>query len=201
MKFSPILEQLVQAMQALPGVGQKTAQRMVLHLLEQDRVAAAKLANALEQALDKIGNCHSCRILSEHETCEICASTERDGQTLCVVESPTDLLAIEQTGRFGGKYFVLRGNLSPLDGRGPEDIGVPALLQRIQQDAVREVILATSSTLEGEATGLYLAQCLHGSEVLLTQLAQGIPVGGSLGYIDGNTLGHAFSGRRPVAHD
>jgi recombination protein RecR len=201
MKFSPVLEQLIQAMQALPSVGQKTAQRMVLQLLEHKRPAAAQLAAALTEALERIGHCQQCRVLSEQSVCDICASARRDAEVLCVVESPSDLLAIEQTGRFAGKYFVLRGNLSPLDGRGPEEVGIPALLQRIDDGAVREVILATSSTLEGEATALYLAQCLAGRDVLLTQLAQGIPVGGSLGYIDGNTLGHAFSGRRPVSHD
>lgn len=201
MKFSPLIETLIDAMQALPGVGKKTAQRMVLQLLESDRQGAARLVGALSVALDRVGHCQSCRALSESALCDICSNEARDAALLCVVESPADLLAIEQTGTFQGKYFVLRGNLSPLDGRGPEEVGIPQLLQRIADDAVREVILATGSTLEGETTALYLGQCLAASSVLLTRLAQGIPVGGSLGYIDGGTLSHAFSGRKPVSAD
>lgn len=201
MRFSPVIEALIDALQVLPGVGKKTAQRMVLHLLENDRQGAAHLGTALADALQRVGHCSSCRTLSESEVCEICGHAARDSSLLCVVESPTDMLAIEQTGTFQGKYFVLRGNLSPLDGRGPEEIGIPLLLSRVARDSVKEVILATGGTLEGEATALYLGQCLGASNVLLTRLAQGIPVGGSLNYIDGGTLSHAFSGRKPVHHE
>ncbi|MCD8513248.1 MAG: recombination mediator RecR [Nitrincola sp.] len=200
MSLSPLLQQLINALRCLPGVGPKSAQRMALHLLERDRDNARKLASSLMDAVDHIGECEKCRALSETPICDICADTQRDHSLVCVLESPVDLMAIEQSGSFNGVYFVLRGHLSPIDGIGPEDLGIPQFLERIDQGAVSEVILATNPTVEGEATAHYISAQIPNS-VKVTRIAHGVPVGGELEFVDGGTLAHALSGRRVMNRD
>lgn len=195
MTNSPIIDQLVDAFRCLPGVGPKTAQRMVLHLLERDREGGRRLSDKLSDAMERIGHCRECRNLTELEVCEICANTGRERGTLCVVETPADVLAIEQAGGYRGCYFVLMGNLSPIDGIGPEEIGIDQLLTRCQQD-VNEVILALNSTVEGEATAHYISESVKDMDIDVTRLAQGIPLGGELEYVDASTLSHALAGRK-----
>lgn len=201
MGFGPVINELIDALRVLPGVGQKSAQRMALHLLERNRGGAERLAHALLSAVEKIGHCQACQNFSETEVCNLCVDTSRDPSTLCVVESASDLIAIEQSHHFKGRYFVLRGSLSPLDGRGPDQIGIPQLLDRVEGESVKEIILATNSTMEGEATAHYIAEMLGSKDRLITRLAHGISMGSELGYVDGGTLNHAFSGRKPVLHD
>ncbi len=201
MSFGPVIDELIDAFRVLPGVGQKSAQRMTMSLLESKRHGAERLANALKMAVERIGRCRSCQNFSETEVCAICEDKRRDGALLCVVESPSDLLAIEQTHQYHGYYFVLNGSISPIDGRGPDEIGIPLLLQRLEQGQVNEVILATNPTIEGEATAHYIADILKQRAILVTRLAHGIPLGGELGFVDGGTLSHAFSGRSPVRND
>ena len=196
MSFSPLIVQLMEALQCLPGVGPKTAQRMMLHLLERGRDDARQLATALAQAADGVGHCQRCRTLTENDICAICSSHDRDSQSVCVVETPADVFAIEQAGGFRGRYFVLMGHLSPIDGIGPEEIGVEQLLAQVECDSVQEVILATNPTVEGEATAHYIAAGLRRLGVKVTRIAHGVPLGGELEYIDGGTLMHAFAGRR-----
>ena len=196
MSFSPLIVQLMEALQCLPGVGPKTAQRMMLHLLERGRDDARQLATALAQAADGVGHCQRCRTLTENDICAICSSHDRDSQSVCVVETPADVFAIEQAGGFRGRYFVLMGHLSPIDGIGPEEIGVDQLLAQVECDSVQEVILATNPTVEGEATAHYIAAGLRRLGVKVTRIAHGVPLGGELEYIDGGTLMHAFAGRR-----
>ena len=196
MSFSPLIVQLMEALQCLPGVGPKTAQRMMLHLLERGRDDARQLATALAQAADGVGHCQRCRTLTENDICAICSSHDRDRQSVCVVETPADVFAIEQAGGFRGRYFVLMGHLSPIDGIGPEEIGVDQLLAQVECDSVQEVILATNPTVEGEATAHYIAAGLRRLGVKVTRIAHGVPLGGELEYIDGGTLMHAFAGRR-----
>ena len=198
MQFSPALQNLIDALRCLPGVGPKSAQRMSLHLLERDREGAANLATALLEATERIGHCSRCRNLSELEICEICGDSRRDSSTICVVETPADVLAIEQSGSFRGVYFVLMGHLSPIDGIGPEDIGLDRFHQRVRQESVKEVILATNPTVEGEATAFYLTDLLQGEGVQVSRIAHGVPLGGELEYVDGSTLAHALSGRRVI---
>lgn len=197
MSFSPLIRQLIDAFRVLPGVGQKTAQRMALQLLERDRSGGQRLAQALSQAMDGIGYCRSCRSLSEEEICHLCSDLRRDESLLCIVQGPMDVYAVEQTG-YRGRYFVLKGHLSPLDGLGPETIGIPELLGRINQGAFREIILATNPTVEGEATAHYIAQIIADQELLISRLAHGMPLGGELEMVDGGTLSHALAGRRPI---
>lgn len=197
MSLSPLLQQLITALRCLPSVGPKSAQRMALHLLERDRDNARTLANALLEAIEKIGECEQCRALSETPICDICGDSERDHSAICVLESPVDLMAIEQSGSFNGVYFVLKGHLSPIDGIGPEDLGIPRLLERIDQGLVKEVILATNPTVEGEATAHYISAQIS-SGVRVTRIAHGVPVGGELEFVDGGTLAHALSGRRLI---
>lgn len=196
MSFSPLLQQLITALRCLPGVGPKSAQRMALHLLERDRDSARKLAAALIESVEKIGECNQCRALSETPICDICSDHERDATIICVLESPVDLIAIEQSGSFNGVYFVLRGHLSPIDGIGPDDLGIPDLLDRIDLGIVREIILATNPTVEGEATAHYITAQISQPEIRITRIAHGVPVGGELEFVDGGTLAHALSGRR-----
>jgi recombination protein RecR len=198
MKLSPSLQNLVDALRCLPGVGPKSAQRMSLHLLERDREGAAALAQALVEAIDKIGHCRQCRNFTELEICEICADARRDATTVCVVETPADVMAVEQSGSYRGIYFVLMGHLSPIDGIGPEDIGLDTFYQRVIDEGIQEVILATNPTVEGEATAYYLTDMLQPAGVSVSRIAHGVPLGGELEYVDGSTLAHAFSGRRPV---
>lgn len=197
MSFSPLVRELMDSLRVLPGVGQKSAQRMALHLLERNRAGASRLAETLQQAIERVDHCRQCRTLSEEPLCGICSDERRDAQLLCVVQGPQDILAFEQTG-YRGQYFVLRGLLSPLDGLGPEEVGIPALLQRVGQGAISELILATNATVEGEATAHYIAQSLAGQAVTVSRLAQGMPLGGELDAVDGGTLMHALAGRKAV---
>lgn len=197
--FSPLVDELVDSLRCLPGVGQKTAQRMAFHLLEKGRTGGERLAEALSLAMAGVRRCDRCQNFSDNPLCGICEDPERTSDTLCVVESPSDLLAIEQAGDYRGSYFVLMGHLSPIDGIGPEQIGIERLLARVREESVSELILATNPTVEGEATAYYIADRLADGEVLTTRLAHGIPVGGELGYVDGFTLTHAFRGRKPLA--
>ena len=199
MKFSPSLQDLIEALRCLPGVGPKSAQRMSLHLLERDREGATALALALQTAVERIDHCSRCRNFTELEVCEVCADPRRDSSVICVVETPADVLAIEESGGFLGHYFVLMGHLSPIDGIGPEELGLDVFHQRIVDEEVVEVILATNPTVEGEATAYYLTDMLQSEGVNVTRIAHGVPLGGELEYVDGSTLAHALSGRRPVA--
>ncbi len=188
----------MEALRCLPGVGPKSAQRMTLHLLERDREGASELAGALQSAVDKIDHCSRCRNFTELDVCEICADIKRDVSTICVVETPADVLAVEQSGSFRGIYFVLMGHLSPIDGIGPAEIGLDKFQQRVVDEGIEEVILATNPTVEGEATAYYLSDVLQRQGVNVSRIAHGVPLGGELEYVDGSTLAHAFSGRRPV---
>ncbi|WP_192036405.1 recombination mediator RecR [Halomonas sp. YLGW01] len=199
MSFSPLVDRLLESLRVLPGVGPKTAQRMALHLLEREREGGERLAAVLAEALAEVGYCRRCRTLTEEEVCGLCRSTRREERLLCVVESPADLLAIEEAGGYRGQYFVLHGHLSPLDGIGPEDIGLDQLETRLAEDGVDEVILATNPTVEGEATAHYIATQLTGREIRLSRLAYGVPMGGELEYVDGGTLSRAFNGRLPFS--
>lgn len=199
MSFSPLIRQLIDAFRILPGVGQKTAQRMALQLLERDRTGGARLSQALARAMDGVGHCQRCRTLTEEQLCPQCADPRRDDTLLCVVEGPMDVYAVEQTG-FRGRYFVLKGHLSPLDGLGPEAIGIPELIQRVEAEAsLAEVILATNPTVEGEATAHYIAQLLSEKGLVVSRIAHGVPLGGELEMVDGGTLAHSFAGRKPMA--
>lgn len=196
MSFSPLIDQLISALRVLPGVGAKSAQRMAFQLLERDRTRALSLAEALQHAMEQVGHCQQCRTLTELELCRICASSSRDDSQLCVVESPADVLAIEQTASFRGRYFVLHGHLSPIDGLGPDEIGIPLLLERLQQSAVLELVIATNPTVEGEATAHYIYQQARPLAIQVSRIAHGVPLGGELEFVDGGTLAHAFAGRK-----
>ncbi|NNC55744.1 MAG: recombination protein RecR [Pseudomonadales bacterium] len=195
MSHSPLVQNLVQALCCLPGVGPKSAQRMALHILERNREAGSQLAESLSEAIERVAHCERCRTLTEETLCAICRSSARDNAILCVVENPMDVMAIEQSGEYRGRYFVLLGHLSPLDGIGPEEIGVPLLLDAISNSEVQEVILATSTTVEGEATAYYLAEHLAPLGVSVSRIAHGVPLGGELEYVDGGTIARALAGR------
>jgi len=197
-RFSPLINKLIEDLRCLPGIGPKSAQRMAFQLLERNRDAAIRLANTLLEASEKIGYCQSCRTLTEESLCHICSSGKRDPRKLCVVETPADVNALEQATEYDGLYFVLLGHLSPLDGIGPKQIGLDILEQRIKDNKIDELILATNPTVEGDATAHYISELAKSSGLRTTRLAHGIPVGGELEYIDGGTLSHAFSGRREV---
>jgi recombination protein RecR len=197
MKEESLLDHVIEALRCLPGVGPKSAQRMLLYLLERDRDGGRHLARVLSDAMEKIGHCRSCRNLTEAELCDICCDKSREDSVLCVVESPADVLAIEQSASFRGQYFVLMGTLSPIDGRGPEEIGIDQLVARCES-GVEEIILAVSSTVEGEATAHYIAEMLKSQPLTISRIAQGIPLGGELEYVDGGTLSHAIEGRKKV---
>lgn len=193
--MSSLLEQLIEAFRVLPGVGQKTAQRMAYHMLEREREGGRRLAQALGEAVERIGHCDRCRDFSEHARCATCASESRDKQLLCVVESPADRLAIEQATGFRGLYFILQGRLSPLDGIGPAELGLDQLAARLAEGEVQEMIIATNPTVEGEATAHYLAQLARQRGVRPSRLTHGVPLGGELEYVDRGTLSHAFGSR------
>ncbi len=197
MKEQTLLEQVIEAFRCLPGVGPKSAQRMLLHLLERDREGGRRLARILSEAIEKIGHCKSCRNLTEAELCEICSDGKRESNIICVVEAPSDVIAIEQSLSFSGQYFVLMGTLSPIDGRGPDEIGIDHLVRRCES-GIQEIILAVSSTVEGEATAHYISESLKPLNVTISRLAQGIPLGGELEFVDGGTLSHAFDGRKSI---
>ncbi len=198
MELEPILQQLMQALRCLPGVGQKSAQRMVFHLLERDRQGAFNLAQSLAEAVDKIGHCQTCQTLSSTDICGLCDDQRRDQQLLCIVETPSDVLAINSATSYRGLYFVLNGRLSPLDGLGPADIGLDKLNTRLENGQIKEIILATNPTVEGEATAHYISEMAKKHQVKATRIAHGVPFGGELEYIDSGTLSHAFSGRNEV---
>ncbi|MGI0153390.1 recombination mediator RecR [Pseudidiomarina sp. WS423] len=199
MQLSPAIQELIQALKVLPGVGPKSAQRMAFQLLERQREGAQRLAQALTQAVEKVGHCNDCRTLTESPQCVICAHPARQQSgMLCIVETPADVLAIEQTGQYQGRYFVLMGHLSPLDGIGPEDIGLDVLAQRLSSESIQEIILATNPTVEGEATAHYIAELARQAHIKTSRIAHGVPVGGELEYVDQATLGHAFSGRKII---
>ncbi|WP_312710647.1 recombination mediator RecR [Stenotrophomonas sp.] len=194
----PLLEQLIEAFRVLPGVGQKTAQRMAYHVLERERDGGQRLSEVLAQAIERIGHCVQCRDFSESERGTVCANGSRERQQLCAVESPADRLAIEHATGFRGVYFVLQGRLSPLDGIGPRELGLDQLDARLKQGEVQELIIATSATVEGEATAHYLAQLARTHNVRPSRLAQGLPLGGELEYVDRGTLSHAFGTRTDI---
>jgi recombination protein RecR len=198
MAASPLLSQLMAALRCLPGVGPKSAQRMALHLLERDRDGAGRLAETLQLALERIGHCRLCRDLSETDLCTLCASSSRDPSLLCVIETPADVLAVEQATSFQGRYFVLMGHLSPLDGIGPAELGLDVLEARLDEGEIREIILATNPTVEGEATAYYIGELARERGIRATRIAHGVPLGGELESVDGGTLAHAFAGRRDL---
>ena len=189
------LQALIDALRALRGVGPKSAQRMAFHLLEHDRPAAKRLAEALGTALEGLRRCVDCRMFSEAERCPVCVSARRDRSSMCIVESPADLVAVEQGADYSGLYFVLHGRLSPLDGVGPDEIGLPRLAERLAEPELKEVIIATGSTVEGEATAHYVGELARAAGVSVSRIAQGVPMGGELEYVDAGTLSHAFRGR------
>lgn len=191
-------DELLEALRCLPGVGPRSAQRMALHLLERDRRGGSRLAEALTTAMRDIRRCRSCRNFTAAETCRICASDKRSGTVICVVESPGDVLAIESATGFDGRYFVLLGRLSPLDGIGPEDLGLDLLGERLDREGVEEIIIATNTTVEGEATAQYLREMAERRGIRTSRLAQGVPLGGELEHTDRSTLAHAFSSRLPM---
>ena len=198
MLYPPSLSRLIEALRCLPGVGPKSAQRMAFHLLERDRDGAREIAAALGGAMEQLGQCRRCRMFAEGELCPVCAATGRDRSLLCVVESPADVVAIEQSASFRGCYFVLMGHLSPLDGVGPAQIGVDAFERLLGEGEVREVILATNPTVEGEATAHFLAELVLRRGLRASRIAHGVPVGGELEYVDGGTLAHALAGRQSL---
>lgn len=196
--FSPVIQALMDAFRCLPGVGPKSAQRMVLHLLERQPDAAQLLAEQLSRALSMVRRCTQCRMLTETDICGICASVTRNTQQVCVVESPADVLAVEQTGVFQGIYFVLSGHLSPIDGLGPEEIGLELLKLKLSAGGISEVIIATSPTVEGQATAYYISDMTKKMGIVATRIAHGVPRGSELEYIDHATLAQALSDRLPV---
>ena len=198
MLLSPLIERLIEALQVLPGVGPKTATRMALHLLQHNREGGRAMATILNEAVEKVGRCRLCRNLSELQECGICKSPKRDASVLCIVESPADIVAIEQAGSYSGHYFVLHGRLSPIDGIGPEDLGLHQLAAKVESEGITEVILATNPTVEGEATAHYIFETLQDTASKLTRIAHGVPLGGELEYIDGGTIAHALQGRRTI---
>ena len=199
MKGPAPLEALTTALRRLPGVGARTAQRFAYHLLQHDREGAALLSRALGDAVARIRHCARCNTFTELEICETCASPRRDASVLCVVETPADQLMVEQTMSFPGLYFVLMGRLSPLDGIGPKQIGLERLLERASDPALREVILATNFTQEGEATAHYIGELLRARGIRVSRLARGVPVGSELEYVDPSTIAQALRDRRPVS--
>ena len=196
MNSSPLIDQLIEAFRCLPSVGPKSGQRMTLHLLERNRAGGKRLTEALTEALDAVGNCAQCRTLTEEEVCRICANPSRNRRLCCVVESHADIFAIEQSGTFRGVYFVLMGHLSPIDGIGPEQLGINQLLERIQAGDFEEVIIACNPTVEGDATAYYIAEQLKSINIVVSRIAHGVPVGGELEFVDSGTLTHAFMGRK-----
>ncbi len=193
-----LLTDVIDALCCLPGVGPKSAQRMALHLFQRDRGGAENLAHVLQSAVNKLQYCKQCRTLSEYELCELCSSPKRDEKTICVVESPADVWVINQANNYKGLFFVLNGRLSPLDGIGPEEIGLDLLEQQLESKGVTELILATNATVEGEATAHFIAQIAQQYQIKVSRLAQGMPVGGELEFLDSSTLAHAFTGRRII---
>lgn len=198
MSDESLLDQFIDALRCLPGVGPKSAQRMALQLLERDRDGGRHLSTVLEAAMEQIGRCNQCRNLTEHETCHICANSQRDDSLMCIVESPSDVMAIEQATGYRGKYFVLMGRLSPLDGIGPEELGLDELADRLASSPPSEMIIATNPTVEGEATAYYLQRMAGQHGIAISRIAHGVPLGGELEFTDQSTIAHAFTSRQQV---
>jgi recombination protein RecR len=198
MRYPPRLAGLIEALRRLPGVGPRSAQRMAFHLLERDREGAKELASAIGAAIDGVGRCTRCRMFTETELCEICRAPSRNAALLCVVETPADVVAVETGSGYGGRYFVLMGHLSPLDGIGPAELGLEMLETILDEGAIGEVILATNPTVEGEATAHYIGELCARRGIRATRIAHGVPVGGELEYVDSSTLSHAFAGRQKI---
>lgn len=198
MSFSPLTKRLIQALQCLPGVGPKSAQRMALHLLERNRPGGNQLAQLLSLAMENVKNCTECRTFSENLICDLCSHPARDPSLLCVVETPADVIALEQTASYKGLYFVLMGHLSPIDGIGPKDIGIDAFNRILKERMLQEIILATNPTVEGEATAYYLAEVARDYDVKASRIAHGVPLGSELEHIDGGTLSKALGARAPI---
>ena len=196
MSLSPLITRLIEALRCLPGIGPKSAQRMAFHLLERNREAARELAQVIEEAVNAVGRCESCRTLSERPLCPVCASPGRDPRLLCVVETPADMAAVDASTAYRGMFFVLMGHLSPLDGIGPAELGLDQFERRIDGGGIAEVILATASTVEGEATAHYLSEMVRERGIRATRIAQGVPMGGELEFVDGGTLARAIAARR-----
>lgn len=194
-----LLNDLINALTILPGVGKKSAQRMALYLLDKNKDGAGILAKTMQEAVEEISRCERCRMLTSNDLCKICADTSRDEDSICVVESPSDVLAIESTGGFRGKYFVLLGRLSPIEGVSPEDLGINDFLNLITKEQTKEVILATSSTVEGDATAMFIKD--HINNIKVSRISYGIPIGGELEYVDGNTIARAIQGRTEINDD
>ncbi|MCH9644260.1 MAG: recombination mediator RecR [Gammaproteobacteria bacterium] len=194
--FSPLTKQLIDALRGLPGIGPKSAQRMAFQLLsEASKHKGYELSQALQLALDKVGHCQSCRMYTELPLCEICNNPKRNSELLCIVENPADAFAIEQTHSYSGLYFVLQGHLSPLDGIGPQEVGIPILLEKIANKPIKELIIATNPTMEGKATAHYIVNHVDQEKIKCTRIAHGVPLGGELEYLDSGTLAHAFYSR------
>jgi len=193
--MSSLLEQLIKAFCCLPGVGPRSAQRMAFNLLENNREAGELLGETLLKAMAHIKNCRQCRTFTEDEFCQLCKNPARDNSILCIVESPADIVAIEQSAGFKGRYFVLMGHLSPIDGVGPEDLGIDILLRQVALGDIKEIIIATNPTVEGEATSYYLSEAVKPYQVTISRIAHGVPLGGELEFVDSHTISHAFSGR------
>jgi len=194
----PLLDQLIESLRCLPGVGPKSAQRMALHLLERDRDGAKRLSTLLDESMERIGRCSVCRNLTEHEICQICSNEQRDKTQLCIVESPSDVIAIEQATGYRGRYFVLMGRLSPLDGIGPAELGLEQLGEQLGKTPPKEMIIATNPTVEGEATAYYLQRMAQKHGVSVSRIAHGVPLGGELEFTDQSTIAHAFSSRLSI---
>lgn len=194
--FSPLTKQLIDALRSLPGIGPKSAQRMAYQLLsDKGRAKAQTLATALQEATIAVKHCTRCRQFTEQALCTICSNSKRDTTLLCIVETPSDVIALEQTHAFRGVYFILHGHLSPLDGISPNDLAIPFLLERLKQEPIQEVVLATNPTVEGKATAQYIANHIDATKIKCTRIAHGVPIGGELEYLDGSTLSHAFYSR------
>ena len=196
--FGPLIDELIDSLRCLPGVGPKSAQRMALHLLERNRDGAVRLANSIAEAAEHVGRCQLCRTLTESDLCVVCSNPRRETHQLCEVETPADLLAIEQSGTYRGRYFVLLGHLSPIDGIGPDAIGIDQLMSRLSEEDINELILATNLTVEGEATAHYISERAKALHVTVSRIAHGVPMGGELEYVDGGTLSHAFTSRKQL---
>ena len=200
MSFSPLIDDLIESLRCLPGVGRKSAQRMALHLLERNREGGAVLAQSLHLALEKVGHCSKCRTHSELSVCRLCERPDRDTKTICILETPADIVAVEQGAGYKGMYFVSMGHLSPMDGIGPKELGLDELMARLVEEHVEEVIIATNPTIEGDATAHFIRQLItqqaSTNKVNVTRLAHGVPIGGELEFVDGGTLAHAFAGRK-----
>lgn len=201
MSYSPLIGQLIGSLKRLPGVGQKSAQRMAFHLLQHDKQGAMQISESLAAAIENVGECSKCRVLSETSLCEVCNNSKRNQRQVCIVESPSDVQAFEQSTTYDGRYFVLMGHLSPLDGIGPHEIGLDILALQLDSGEVTEVILATNPTVEGEATAHYISEMTKKRNIKTTRIAHGVPIGGELEFVNGSTLSHALNGRSVVAID